>query len=89
LNFADYIFLRKCNLAFKTCADEGGIGARRLPCALAITSPNGKILSVADTAEVFSLVFILQTGQGWGTVSQISFTEFVGVAHLYYYFSEF
>jgi hypothetical protein len=46
-------------------------------------------MSVGDTKEVFSLVFILSTGQGWGTVSIISFTEFVGVAHLYYYFSEF
>lgn len=45
LNFADYMFLRKANLAMKMCADEKGIGARNMPCALAITSP-GKVLTV-------------------------------------------
>jgi len=39
------MFLRKANLAFKECATEANIGARNMPCALAITSP-GRLLSV-------------------------------------------
>jgi hypothetical protein len=44
LNFADYMFLRKSNLAFKHCASEDGIGSRNMPCGLAITSP-GRLMS--------------------------------------------
>lgn len=43
LNFADYLFLRKANLAWKECASEGNIGARNMGCALQITSP-GRLL---------------------------------------------
>jgi len=38
------MFLRKANLAMGECADEAGMGARNLPCALAITSP-GRLLT--------------------------------------------
>jgi hypothetical protein len=34
LNFADYLFLRKANLAWKECASEGSIGGRNMGCAL-------------------------------------------------------
>jgi hypothetical protein len=34
LNFADYLFLRKTNLAWKECASEGSIGSRNMGCAL-------------------------------------------------------
>jgi len=34
LNFADYLFLRKANLAWKECASEIGIGFHAMSCAL-------------------------------------------------------
>jgi len=43
LNFADYLFLRKANLAWKECADDSGISSRNMNCALHYTSP-GEIM---------------------------------------------
>lgn len=88
LNFADYLFLRKANLAWKECASETGIGYRAMSCALQITSP-GRVLSAPDAKEVYELAFVLKEGKNTGSVSQINFLEFIGVAHLYYYFSAF
>jgi len=34
LNFADYLFLRKANLAWKECTSEPGIGFHAMSCAL-------------------------------------------------------
>lgn len=34
LNFADYLFFRKANLAWKECASETGIGYHAMSCAL-------------------------------------------------------
>jgi len=34
LNFADYMFFRKANLAWKECASENGIGFHAMSCAL-------------------------------------------------------
>jgi len=65
LNFADYMFFRKANLAMKDCADEFGMGARNMPCALAITSP-GKLLSQQDCIQVYQLASIIENGQGSG-----------------------
>jgi len=39
INFADYLFLRKANVAWDECAGEGGIGSRNVNCALHFTSP--------------------------------------------------
>jgi len=60
-----------------------------MPCALMITSP-GKLLTAQDSYEVFSLVWIIEGGNVYGQGnSRISFVDFLGVAHLYYYFTEF
>jgi len=88
LNFADYLFLRKANLAWKECASENGIGYHAMSCALQITSP-GRVLSAPDAKEVYELAFILKEGKNLGSVSQIQFLDFLCVAHLYYYFSSF
>ena len=34
INFADYMFFRKANLAWKECASETGIGYHAMSCAL-------------------------------------------------------
>lgn len=88
LNFADYLFLRKANLAWKECASENGIGYHAMSCALQITSP-GRVLAAVDAKEVYDLAFIIREGKNMGSVSQIQFVPFVNVAHLYYYFSAF
>jgi len=88
LNFADYLFLRKCNLAFKECASEGVIGAKQMGCALQITSP-GRLLQSPEAHEIYSLANLIRDGNKRGSQSRINFIEFLGIAHLYYYFSEF
>lgn len=47
LNFADYVFLRKANLAWKECSSESALSSRNMDCALQITNP-GKILSTVE-----------------------------------------
>jgi len=59
-----------------------------MPCALAITSP-GRLLTVQDAIEIYSLAYIIKGGNILGTSSRITFVEFIGVAHLFYYFTEF
>lgn len=39
--------------------------------------------------EVFTLVYIIAGGNIIGEETRITFVEFVGVAHLFYYFTEF
>jgi len=68
LNFADYLFFRKANLAWKECASETGIGFHAMSCGLQITSP-GRVLSAPDAKEVYELAFIIMEGKNLGTVS--------------------
>lgn len=39
LNFVDYLFLRRSNLAWGECASDGTIGSNKMNTALHITSP--------------------------------------------------
>jgi len=59
-----------------------------MPCSLAITSP-GRMLSQQDSVEIYTLAYIIEAGQPIGTSTRIEFVEFLGVAHLFYYFTEF
>jgi hypothetical protein len=61
LNFADYLFLRKTNLAWKECAIDDKLAKNRVNCALAITSP-GKTMYLPDSKYVFDLGWVLKEG---------------------------
>lgn len=47
LNFADYIFLRKANLAWKECATDEGLSKLKMGCSLEITAP-GRTLDLPE-----------------------------------------
>jgi len=61
LNFADYLFLRKSNLAWKECSAEDGLGARNVNCALHYTSPT-KIMQNVEAKEAAELANMFATG---------------------------
>jgi hypothetical protein len=39
MNFADYVFLRKLNLAWKKCATDGHLTKKSVNCAFEIAVP--------------------------------------------------
>jgi hypothetical protein len=53
-----------------------------------MTSP-GRILQLPEALTVFELAYVIRDGKDLGDSARIKFLEFLGVAHLYYYFSEF
>lgn len=57
-------------------------------CALQITSP-GRLLQSPEASEIYSLAHVIRDGIKTGSVPRIDYIEFVEIAHLYYYFSEF
>jgi len=59
-----------------------------MPCSLAVTSP-GRLLTQQDAYEIYTLAYIIEAGQPFGVSTRIEFVEFFGVAHLFYYFTEF
>lgn len=42
-----------------------------------------------EASEVFKLANIIREGKLEGSVNKLDFIEFLGVAHLFYYFVEF
>jgi len=39
VNFADYIFLRRVNLAWEECSSSEGLSKTKINCAFEITAP--------------------------------------------------
>lgn len=87
LNFADYLFWRKSHLAWKVCGSENSLSSRKMNCALHITAP-GRIQQIIDGKDCFRLANIIKGGTQ-NSQSSIDYIQFIQVAHLHYYFTEF
>lgn len=61
INFADYIFLRKANLAWKECAADAGLSKLKVACALEIAAP-GRTLDFPEGKQVFDLALMFRNG---------------------------
>jgi len=90
MNFADYIFIRKANLAWKECTRDNFIGVNQIACGLHITSSNKKTISRDEAKQVFEMGLILIYGNTYNiNVNNLDFVGFVTIAHLYHYFTEY
>ncbi len=48
INFVDYLFLRKANLAWKECTRDNEISVNQMPCALDIIGFNKRQITKED-----------------------------------------
>jgi len=62
LNFADYLYWRKTNLAWHECSNESYMGVKGVNCACHIISP-GHILQVIEAKTVYELATAIRSGK--------------------------
>ena len=60
INFADYLFLRRANLAWKECAKDDDLGVGEIACAIQIACPAGKAIDYSKAKEIFNTAIIIQ-----------------------------
>lgn len=87
-NFADYIFLRRVNLAWAKCGGGTSLSKYNLPCALKIVVP-GWIASDTESEMLINMDQVLKNGKFQYKTSFMDMWGFMNTAHLYYYFYAF
>ena len=90
LNLADYVFLRRVNLAWSQCTADGKLSVLKANCAMRICVP-GKTIDYAESKNLLGIIYFMHNG--WLPLSQTHTTfavlEFIQVSHIYYYFNQF
>ena len=90
LNLADYIFLRRVNLAWTTCTSEQTLSVFKASCAMRICAP-GRTIDYSESKVLLNIIYFMKTG--WLPMSTTHTTfqvkEFIQIAHIYYYFNSF
>lgn len=88
INFADYMFLRKTNLAWKKCAMDDQISRKNMGCAMTVAVP-GRRLYLPDSTELFDMGVLLFKGTPVMDTPYLNFQAFFEISRVYYYFQEF
>jgi len=66
ITFYNFIFLRRVNLAMKTCGEVGTLSPNKIYCALAITSPRTKGIFTPEEKQIYLSAIILSDGFYYG-----------------------
>ena len=85
INLADFIFLKRVNIALQDCGANGKITAASIPCSLHIVAP-GRLIDRSEASQIFTLAFLLNRGKNVEKAT-IDALSFINIAHLFYYFN--
>jgi len=88
LNFADYVFLRRLNLAWLKCSIDKKISKKQIGCSVEITVPTRRLI-IPETTELFNIAQIIKYGALNDGYAYLNFLDFAEVARYYYFFNEF
>ena len=88
-NFVRYLWLRRLNHAWSVCADGPSLSPSRLVCAISITSPRSSHMTSAEEKGLYTSSIVLSRGFNNGTVNGLLPNEFITVAYMYNYFSDY
>jgi len=88
INFADYMFIRKTNLAWKKCSKDDRISRKLMICAISVAVP-GRRMYLPDATELFDIATTIYVGSPVQDTSTITFRAFFEISRIYYFFQEF
>lgn len=86
-NFADYMFMRRVNLAVKKCMINGQIMGKNIPCAMHILAP-GRVLDSYEAKDFFAVQTLVDKRNYYGK-QFLDIESLIFVGNLYYIFNEF
>jgi len=75
INFAEYMFIRKTNLAWRKCARDGKITRKLMSCAISVAVP-GRRMYLPDATELFDIAVTVYNGTPVSDTSYLDFFTF-------------
>lgn len=88
-NLYNYIYLRRLNYAWKTCAEGFEISPSRLGCALTATSARTTTLLPNAEKGFFAAAVTLWDGFNLSQINGLNAIQYSQIATIYHYFSEY
>ena len=88
INFADYMVIRRSQVAWEKCADKQGLGKIRFNCAVQVAIPYDSSYEPLEVNNLFETAVLINRGrlQNYLFLDIPSFIDFV---HLFTYFHDF
>lgn len=88
INFADYLVIRRSQVAWERCADKQGLAKLRFQCAVQIALPYDVSYDEGEMGDLFETAVLINKGRLKNYLF-LDIPSFVDFIHIYTYFNDF